>query len=259
MGKVGEQEMVIEFHRAISSHNNAKVSDMLKRNKELAVTYLTDTASFEEIYNESTITFDGKNDIGLSPIVGVGIKGSAEAARILLDNPIPYHKFDLVKALCSCAVNDNHEVAQEIIKVHKNIINDISPGWPGTPLYEAANSNAIETCKVLLAVREIQVNKADQEGDTPLHIASLNQHTEMIKLLLEQKDVHVNAFNRDGETPIYYTANQKNKKMEDVQLLLCQGADISKKNEWGRAPPFTKEEYNSILDSAIEKATISSK
>ena len=225
---------------------------MFKENPKLGVTYLTNQDTFRDIYNCESITFDGKNDIGLSPIVGVGICGSATTARLFLNSGIEYHKFDLVKALWGCAVHDNHEVADEILKKHSSLINTICPGWDITPLHEAASNNAVKTGKLLLSTQGILVNKGDShDGDTPLHYAATKQATEMIKLLLGNGDVEVNALNFQGETPLFYAVNQITRRMEDIKLLIAHGADISRANKYEKLPAFSKEEYEEIFNDSV--------
>ena len=53
---------------------------------------------------------------------GIGLRGSAATARLLLDSSVSLRENDLVKALCSSAIKDNHEVACEIIKRHANLM-----------------------------------------------------------------------------------------------------------------------------------------
>ena len=105
------KEDIIEFHTAISNHNFNKVSEMFAKNKLLANSYLDDIAVCEEIYPENQIDFDGGNDLGITPLIGIGLRGSAATAELLLSSATVFSENDLVKALCLCAIKDNHEVA----------------------------------------------------------------------------------------------------------------------------------------------------
>ena len=45
--------------------------------------------------------------------------------------------------------------------------------------------------------------------DTPLHVAARVGDTEMIELLLKIKGIEFNKANNDGVTPLYYAAYKK--------------------------------------------------
>ena len=81
----------------------------------------------------------------------------------------------------------------------------------------------------------------------------------MMKLLLEHSDIQVNAVNKAYETPLYCAANQTNKNMEDVKLLISQGANMNLANKWGNKPHFDEEELTEILDSSLQMASHKSK
>ena len=68
------QETVEEFHRAIVNHDSYKVVEMLDKNKKLAVTYLMNQDTFQEMYEHTAITFDEINDPGISHLLELGSK-----------------------------------------------------------------------------------------------------------------------------------------------------------------------------------------
>ena len=253
-------DLVKEFHKAISSNNDDKVLEMLTKNKNLAMADIKDEKTIRDVYPKSDVTKDFYiyTDSCLTPLEGVGISGSVAIAKHLLCSEISNDSLYLAKALACCTINDNHEVAKEIIQYNVEAINTVA--WDNTALYWAAWFDAAQTGEVLLSMEDVLVNEGDNmDRDTPLHMAVYRQSTKMLKLLLDNPKVEVNALNRQEETPLYYAANQKNKNMEHVKLLIEHGANISKKSRWGKPPPFSKEEYEEILNNAIKMSSDSSK
>jgi len=67
----------------------------------------------------------------------------------------------------------------------------------------ASEYGSTDVVELLLAVPGIDVNLADNEGQTPLYWASRRGHSEVVELLLRAPGIDVNRPNQDGETPLY--------------------------------------------------------
>lgn len=80
----------------------------------------------------------------------------------------------------------------------------------------------------------MDVNVADDEGNTPLHYAIQNGRVEAVKELLARR-ASVNATNHAGETPLFFARYCFPEEMaEIINLLLKQKADCCSKDFEGR-------------------------
>ena len=70
-----------------------------------------------------------------------------------------------------------------------------------TPLHFAARKGNQEILSLLLA-NGADPNVQGERGDTPLHNAILKSHTTVVQILAAQKDINVNIANEQGETPL---------------------------------------------------------
>ena len=122
-----------------------------------------------------------------------------------------------------------------LIAAKANVNAASSDNEHNTPLSMAAWKGRTECVKLLLAARDIDVNKADKNGSTPLHWAAREGHSECVKLLLAARDIDVNKAGEYGCTPLFLAA--LNGHSECVKLLLAApGIDVNKANNFGCAP-----------------------
>ena len=93
-----------------------------------------------------------------------------------------------------------------------------------TPLHLAILSNDIETIKLFLSNKKVNVNAKNSRGLTPVHLAA-NSNLEIFKLICEREDANYDAVSYDGETPLKISI--KNNK-EDITNYILQ---LKKKND----------------------------
>jgi ankyrin repeat protein len=100
-------------------------------------------------------------------------------------------------------------------------------------LARACSNNDLEGARARLEERPLDLNFADNAGNTPLHFASLPGYVSIVKFLLEQK-CEVDPKNTDGETPMIDAV--ENGHVQVVKLLLDHGANPRQRNRHGDEP-----------------------
>ena len=100
-----------------------------------------------------------------------------------------------IRAVHMAASLNNGDSLKFILEFGK--VDPDSPSSAGTPLHWAAgHSSTIETCKILLETKKVDVNARDPQGSTPIIIASLRGKPEIVQLLCESgSDLNVFAYN----------------------------------------------------------------
>ncbi len=73
---------------------------------------------------------------------------------------------------------------------------------PMTTTLEKQNLGRLKILKLLLRVKDIDVNLKNHYGNTALHAAVDTNNVEAVSLLLERKDIDVNLQNNDGESAL---------------------------------------------------------
>jgi len=86
-----------------------------------------------------------------------------------------------------------------------------------TALILASDKGHTENVKLLLSVEGIDVNKADNHGNTALILASHRGHTEVVKLLLSVEGIDVNKANNDGCTALFKASHKEMKALLRVK------------------------------------------
>jgi len=102
-----------------------------------------------------------------------------------------------------------------------------------TPASSAIGYGRTEVAKLLLSVPDINVNAANNYGETLLHEACEMENTKIVKLLLA-KGANVNAMTIDGETALDTVIENENTK---IQILLLEaGANVNAADNNGKTP-----------------------
>lgn len=95
------------------------------------------------------------------------------------------------------------------------------------------------------------INGVTKEGYTPLHLACIKGHVNIIKILLLLKDIDVNIKSKKEETPLHIACEKNN--MQIVSILVSYKADLNIKNSKGKLPIeiTTDENIRKILKKAM--------
>ena len=137
------------------------------------------------------------------------------------NSPNPQGQYGLILAIREPSL----KAASALIdapKINLNAANDLGE----TPLMLAALKGHLDLVKKL-AAKGANVNKT---GWTPLHYAASNGHTDVIKLLLENY-AYIDAESPNGSTPLMMASMYGNP--QSVKMLLDEGADPLLKNQIG--------------------------
>ena len=113
--------------------------------------------------------------------------------------------------------------AKILINHASGIVNvNVADEYGQTPLHLAAENGQKEVAQALVE-SGAEVNVANELGGTPLHYAAWNNHKEVAELLIES-GAEVNVTNKDGRTPLHWAADNCHKEV--AQFLIESGADI---------------------------------
>ncbi len=134
---------------------------------------------------------------------------------------INIHKYENI-ALIAASKYNYIEIVKLLLEV-KNINVNLQDKWGRTALIIASNNNYKEIVKLLLDNETININLQDNAGGTALIYASVNNYIEIIKLLLTHKTINVNIQSNRGKTALMYASYNIN-NIKVVKLLLAKGA-----------------------------------
>lgn len=126
------------------------------------------------------------------------------------------------------------------LRMSININDQGVSGQDETPLILATRSNAEGSPKIiksLLSTVGINLNLADQNGDTALHIAVKSGSIEKVKLLLTcGNDLDLNLLNNNGESPLHLAVRNDAHSYTIFRLLINHGANINTCDNNGWTP-----------------------
>lgn len=168
--------------------------------------------------------------------------------RILLEQPhLNLNIRDLYgRTILITALTHNNRVLAKLLLtqyarfVDVNINRYYVPGLfaADTALLIAVKRNDLEMIQLLLQHRNIDVNRADERGNTPLMSAVAgvcdDNSRKIVELLLRHQEININAQDEDGNTALICAV--KASRADMVKLLLQEGTlDINIKNKKGNS------------------------
>lgn len=106
-----------------------------------------------------------------------------------------------------------------------NIINVLGQ----TVVHECVIHSMLETLRILLSCKELNINIQDRIGNTALHYAVKGDDIKSVRLLLKRDDIILNLENRLGLTPLRTAI--RNGDYQIMELLLAKGATFDMSNE----------------------------
>ena len=96
----------------------------------------------------------------------------------------------------------------------------------GGGLIMASLAGDVEHIRVFLGAEGVEVNQADNNGDTALYIASKMGHVDVVRLLLGAEGINMNQARDDGRTALFIAS--KIGHVEVVRLLLrAEGVEVN--------------------------------
>ncbi|MBE6419579.1 MAG: hypothetical protein E7031_05545 [Akkermansiaceae bacterium] len=114
--------------------------------------------------------------------------------------------------------------------------------------YDAALIKAVQTGDAdllrLLINAEVNVNKADNDGDTPLGWAAMKGHLECVKLLLAAEGINVDSLNKQGISALHFSILNGHRACA-IALIEAQ-AEVNTPDSDGKTPLFIACEQDDI-------------
>ena len=115
-------------------------------------------------------------------------------------------------------------------------VNSADQCYDYASLYVAAkNGKAVILQTILLNNPGIDVNKADEEGNTPLCLAAKNNCSNVTTLLLKSIGIKLNKADKVGNTPLYLAAKRGHVAVVEA-LLASPGIDVNRADLIGCTP-----------------------
>lgn len=134
------------------------------------------------------------------------------------------------------AVEDSDTYEQwEGSQFNINLSFTLSIGYECTLLHTAAYHNLKNIVNALLAIKDIDINAVDQDGETPLHWTVGSDNADIVKALLKN-GANVNAVDNEHKTtPLHMAAENGHIKVVKA-LLKKEGINIDIKDDLEKTP-----------------------
>ncbi len=110
-------------------------------------------------------------------------------------------------------------------------------------LVKAAQTGDSDLLRLLIDA-EVNVNKADSDGDTPLGWAAMKGHLECVKLLLATEVINIDSLNKQGQSALYFSI--LNGHRECAIALVEAHAAVNTPDSDGKTPLFIACEQDDI-------------
>jgi len=178
---------------------------------------------------------------GRTPLTIAAAQGHTQISTVLLDAGANVNAVNTRGGtpLMYAVVSGNPETARVLLSRGANIDQAGSNGW--TALMIAAAKGRREIAQILLD-HGSDVNVRDMYGWTPLMRAAYEKRPGVVTILLKHEDVDVNAADDRGETALHHVASKGD--AEIAQLLIDHCANIQLKNEQGQTAAMVASDYN---------------
>lgn len=108
-----------------------------------------------------------------------------------------------------------------------------------TGLTLAMQEGALNTARVLLGAKDVDVNALNQSGESPLMMAALQGNEAGVQVLLDRGA----RINQPGWSPLHYAASASDPRV--VRVLLERGAEIDALAPNGTTPLMMSAQYGS--------------
>ena len=174
-----------------------------------------------ELLSQPGILFDAQQADGTSALYRAGLAGNADAFRQLLDDGanVNNRNNDNRWTILICAVAGNHlAIAEQALRrpgIEINAADDIG----NTALHLAAERGVVLMAELLLEQADIQINPKNHMGWTALAKAAFAGHQEVVKRLLARPELEVNFADQNRQTPLFHAASAGN--LETARLLVA--------------------------------------
>ena len=131
--------------------------------------------------------------------------------------------------------NGHAEVAQLLLGEQALDINK-ADDYGQTALHMAAEKGNSEVVQLILEHKDVDINKADKNMRTALHLASSEGHIEVAQLLVEEEEmISINKIDNNGNMAIHYAAEYGHTNIAKL-LLNEEGTAINIENVHGETP-----------------------
>ncbi|MFC1795296.1 ankyrin repeat domain-containing protein, partial [Planctomycetota bacterium] len=225
--------------------------------------YIASGIGYEDIVNfliAKGADIDAPNRPGETPLHFAFRNGHKDIAELLIENGADF------SSAAKNGITPLHTVAEQghigLVKllIDKGAdVNANTKTWAGTPLHQAAGEGHTDIVKLLIA-NGANVNSKNNSNGTPLHWAAFGGHTKVIEILIKN-GAEINAENDGFSTPLGFAEQGEHTEtvellrkhganmgtqpliqavttdnIEQVKLLLSEGADVNIKPKNGQTP-----------------------
>lgn len=174
-----------------------------------------------EILARPGIEVDATQADGTTPLYRAGLAGNVAAFRLLLDQGagVNNRNRDNLWTILICAAAENRIAIAELLLLRHELEVNAADELGNTALHIAAERGNVRIVELLLQRRDIGINLRNRLGWTPLAKAAFHGHADVVARLLGRPELELNSVDRDRQTPLFHAASTGNLKV--VRLLLA--------------------------------------